>query len=397
MERFCVGIPFFNKEDPLTLDLCLKNIERCLQELPQNPNTVIILAINGPGVKKQYSSDINFSSLRIERVVTFPPGITHAIIGLARVAIELGFDNLLLTDVDIYRFPLSIKHLVENWEEGMFVYGNYSAYPLEIMKATGIEFSREQEILYSIFQADKHPLIRPYVAEYRKRRFKSSFVLGSCNDFINSLSCQNVTSDSVMSHRISPERLLQIPNAAYFHYPRIDLVDYIHARLRHARAAVLEKRFTTTYYRQEVIYTERDIENIVTKIKEENCHNGEISFEYTTAISYFLLQVALRHAVYKIAEELYLKNNPKFIESFPTGKVSLEPPILSFSEAKEKINLLIGSIKDKINQDASITRGIGLTQQPWRNPIDCEKLFEDYPNLRSYAIAWLGLSENQLI
>lgn len=390
MKELAVGVPLFSKEALETVAIGLYNIRRCFNELGFNPP--LMIAVNGPDAesKIQELSYLDPEAIWIKSL----PGVAGATRTLARKCINEGQQQIIVTDIDIYRFPHSFKCLVEAFQTTpqFLVYGNYAAYPLEVLEKAGIQLTEEEKNLWHIFQADKHPLVRPYVREQRSRRFKSSLVMGNCNQFLDGLSCQNLTTDSVISSRIEKKR--QVESSCYMHYGRTDLVDFILARFRHIKAAVLENRFNTTYYRQEVLYTPKEVQQIADIILAKYPESDE----HQIAVSYFLLQAALRYTIYEIGKHLFLYNNPKVLESFTKiNNESIIPNISNlrirtFSHAVETIRILIGEIKDQINPFSPVVNGVGVTQIEQRGIIDVEKLIEAHPELKSIVHGWLGIS-----
>lgn len=391
-KEFLIGIPLYSKENLGLITFALTNLHRCLRNYP---DTEILFAVNGPDSKDFAASLMEVSSnLRIIRSLT---GVSQATKAICYWARDRGYDRILLTDIDIYRFPHSIERLYEESirKSDNLIYANYSAYPLEVLEASGIKLSDEDKIFWRIFQADKHPLIRPFVEEKRKKRFKSSLVMGDPEIFLRGLNSQNITNDSVIAGKI--DGYYQVKKAAFMHHGRVDLIDYIQARFRHIRAAIEEGRFNTSYYRQEVIYTPQEAQQIAEQILSLYPDNQECK----EAVKFFLLQAALRHWVYKIGRELFIFKNKSFLEKLQNNDFSIisivNRQILTYQDAYEIMRLIISQVADQINPFSNITRGVGITQEEWRFPIDFETFIQEYPYLRGIVHGWLGLDINEEI
>ncbi|MCX7881006.1 MAG: hypothetical protein N2482_00620 [Patescibacteria group bacterium] len=393
-KEFCIGIPIYSQESLGLIHFAIKNIKQ--SEGFEEYNPPIILAINGPN-----SDELSKQLKELFDVVIIKslPGVAQASRALARYAIEKDFHRIVLTDLDIYRFPCAISNLHKEsrrvGDKTCLIYGNYSAYPIEVLEAAGYQVEQEEKLLWRIFQADKHPLIRPFVKKQREKRFKSSLVIGNPRPFLEGLSCQNITTDSVIAGR--GYNRYQLHNAAFFHHGRFDLLDYIYARFRHIKAAINEGRFNTTYYRQEVIYTPNETETIAKTILSEYPE----SKDHEEAISFFLIQSALRHVIYNIGRHLFLYDDRNFLKKFKNPGLPIEEiirrDITNFSSAEETVEKLIGLIADKIDPFSKVTTGVGITQEKWRLPVDCQELINQSPYLRGIIHAWLGLANEEKI
>lgn len=391
-KEFLIGIPLYSKENLGLITFALTNLHRCIRNYP---DTEILFAVNGPNSKDFATSLMERNgNVRIIRSLT---GVAQATKSICYWARDRGYDRILFTDVDIYRFPHSIERLYEESirKSDNLIYANYSAYPLEVLEAGGIKLSDEEKILWRIFQADKHPLIRPFVEEKRKKRFKSSLVIGNPEIFLRGLNSQNITTDSVIAGKI--DSYCQVKNAAFMHHGRVDLTDYIQARFRHIRAAIEEGRFNTSYYRQEVIYTPKEAQQIAEQILSLYPNNEE----YKEAVKFFLLQAALRHLVYEVGRELFLFKNKNFLERFPIQDFSINSiankEVLTYQEAYEIIKSIVGKVAYQIDPFSKTTRGMGITQEEWRFPIDVEIAIQERPYLSQIVHGWLGLDINEEI
>lgn len=93
-KRTIVGVPFYDGEGSDVLDACLKNIDRCLNNL--GIDAKIVVGINGPRVSRDQtplSYEINRSKFNAEiKFIKTPPGLVNAEKTIGRHAEEEGYE-----------------------------------------------------------------------------------------------------------------------------------------------------------------------------------------------------------------------------------------------------------------------------------------------------------------
>jgi len=384
--RTIIGIPFYDGEKPEVLTTCLLNINHCLNTLGVDAR--IIVGVNGPRVslgqpplpegvdRSRFNADIEFRKTL--------PGIVPAEKEICSLAERDGCQRVFLTDADISRLPMSLHHL---WNQGdkPIVGANYATYPPEILKASGVDITPNEMALMRIFEADKHPMAREFTLGYRPRkRIKGSLLLLDPHIGRTMFGNQNITSDSRMN-RLVPETERQVvEEAAFMHYPRTDLVDYIRARLRHFRAAATENDLDSCY-RRELIYDPKTADDIALKIVEKYPGSAEVA-------SNFLLQCALRYQVAEICRTIV--SGKKHKSRFPTTTAeTVENTVVhNFKEASVVIQNLLRQV-DLLNLDTPASNGKGITQEDHRLPIDLNPflVLKEYKRI---ILDNLGLPEN---
>lgn len=385
-QRTMIGVPYYDGEEPGVLAACLKNLDHCLNKL--NIDAKIVIGINGPRVsmgKTPLSYDINRSKFNADvDFIKTPPGLVAAEKTICRQAVTDGFKRIFLTDADISRLPLSLYHL---WHLGdkPIIGTNYCAYPPEILIDSGMRFSPYEIALMKIFEADKHPKAREFTFKYRPQgRLKGSLLLVNPQLVSTMFGYQEIMSDSRMNRLVPDSEKQVVQIAAFMHYPRTNLQDYIQARIRHFRAAASEKDLDN-HTKQEAIYSRNIAENISEQILKANPDNQDV-------LSNFLLQCALRYEVSKICRSLIsgkkhlLKpSNPKNY-GFPTN-------VSTLAEAIKVINnLLIDVDLDSIDPEVSNGRAVTQDNLP-RIPLDLEGfLASNY--YKEIMLSHLGLDLN---
>ena len=268
--RTVVGIPFYDGEGMEVLAACLANLDQCLNNL--NLDARIVIGINGPRVsmgkpplsyeldKSKYNADIEFIKTR--------PGLVAAEKAICSEAADAGYQRIFLTDADISRLPMSLRHL---WNSGnsAVVGTNYTTYPLEILAGAGFNLNPEETALLKIFEADKHPLAREFAWGHRpKKRLKGSLLLVDIDRVSTMFGNQNITSDSRMNDNVPDTDKQIVHEAAFLHFGRVSLLDHIQARLRHFHAAATEGRLDS-FSKKSEMYSHQTADDIAGKILEK--------------------------------------------------------------------------------------------------------------------------------
>lgn len=381
-----VGIPFYDGETAEVLDACLKNVDRCLNEL--NVDAEIVVGVNGPRVsqgkqplsyvidRSKYNADIKF--------IKTPPGLVNSTKTIARQAEDEGHKRIFLTDADISRFPLSLHNLWENGDKP--INGcNYCTYPIEILIGSGLSFSENEVAFMKVFEADKHPLAREFTTQYRPiERLKGSLLLVDTNIVQAMYGHQNITSDSRMNHIIPKESRKAVNTAVFMHYARVDIVDHLKARLRHFKAAGTTGDLQT-FSKKSLIYEKKVADQIAINILAKYPNADEVA-------SNFLLQTALRYKVAEICTNIASGNKHGFRPDNPGPEVDFVRPVKSFAEAYGRMGTFLNGI-DWNCLNGAVSNGNGITQNDQRIPIDLEPFLKSEKH-REIIFSHLGLEKD---
>lgn len=377
-ERTIIGVPFYDGEGVDVLGVCLRNLDDCLNNL--NVDARIVVGINGPRVslgeepisqkldRSRFNTDVSF--------IKSLPGIVQAERAIIKYARDNNYTRIFLTDADISRLPLSLSYL---WNKGdrSVVGANYCTYPKPILEKAGIKLSDEEFALIDIFEADKHPLAIKHTGGHRPKRLKGSLILLDVNRSQNIFGGQNITTDSVMNSNVPEVDRQLVREAAFLHYPRVDLTDHIQARLRHYRAAASEGRLDF-FSKKSLVYTPVVAESIAMEIRNSNPNSPEIA-------SNFLLQCALRLCVDKICKQV--------IDGKKNKQPSAHRDISRMAENLEDAQAIISSLMANVDfesLDSPVTSGKGVTQSEKRTPIDLAPLLLDI-GYKKLIQSYLGL------
>lgn len=381
-QRTIVGIPFYDGEGADVLDACLRNVDNCLNNL--NIDAKILVGINGPRVSMgspplAYGVDQSKFNADIEFIKT-PPGLVAAERRICRYAIESGLGKIFLTDADISRFPLALHNM---WHSGKkpLIGANYATYPPEIMEQLDLGLTPEEIMLMKIFEADKHPAAREFTTKPKyRRRLKGSLLLVDPQIGLVMFGNQGITSDSRMNKLIDDQDKQIVEEAVFMHYPRIDLTDYVQARMRHMRAAHSEGHLDA-HSKQEVKYSETEADQIATQIK-----NSRLKGEYVA--SNFLLQTALRHEVVRSCRRVI--NGQSLNPPYPYRQ-PLNALVETFSQARECVGTLLHETVNWDTLSSPVANGKGVTQTNLpRAPLDLQPLLTQEAT-RSLLMNYVGL------
>ncbi len=378
-----VGIPFYDGEGPDVLDAALRNVDICLNQMQIDAG--IVIGINGPRInrglqplewgvnKSDFNADIKF--------IRTPPGLVAAERTICRHAVSAGLRRTFLLDADVSPFPRAFLNM---WDQGdkPIVGANYATYPPEVMRMLELGLTDAEYMLMEIFEADKHPLAREFTTKNRhKRRLKGSLLLIDAELGPVMFGQQGITSDSVMNSLISPDDRLLVQDAVFMHYPRIDLTDYIQARMRHMRAAHADRRLDQ-HSSQEVKYSVRDAEEIAAQIKAIGGDDAE------KVASNFLLQTALRYEVVALGRQIILGKPVDFSEVAPQP---YDRTVATFAGATAVIRSLIKDMADLDSLQGEVTKGKGITQTNLpRAPLYIAPLL-NVPDQRRMILSYVGL------
>lgn len=379
-----VGVPFYDQEGLEVLEACICNIDSCLNNL--GVDAKIVVGINGPRVSmglqplawmidmSKYNADVEFIKTR--------PGIVAAEKAICTKAQEEGYKRIFLTDADISRLPNSMNYM---WSQGNcpVVGAGYCAYPPEILALAEVKLTKEQITLMNIFEADKHPQVREFTWPYRpEKRLKGSLLLVDTDIVSIMFGYQGITSDSRMNNNIPKDQRQIIQDASFMHYARIDIVDYVQARIRHFRAADAENQLES-FYRKSIIYSSEKADEIAKKMIEKDP-------TAKMAASNFLLQCALRHQVADICKSVVLRKNCSQLFYQVDNTSSLATVVSGFSEAMTIMAGILGNIDwDCLNTPEANGKGTTQNNLP-RSPINLEP-FLAIKEYRELITRYLGL------
>jgi hypothetical protein len=187
-------------------------------------------------------------------------------------------------------------------------------------------------------------------------------------------------------NRLLPESERQVvPNAAFMHFARVDIIDHVQARLRHFRAAEAENDLDG-FTRKSLIYTPEIADEIAKMIVDKYP-------QATSVASDFLLQCALRH---KVAEICGAVASRRKYEPIPAPSSlddkNMAAGVCSFDEASKVIAALLGGI-DWECLCSPVTNGKGVTQDGQRKPIELAPFLSSEPH-KQLILSHLGLNDN---
>lgn len=388
-KKTLVGVPFYDGEGLEVLKTCLKNIDDCLKNL--DIEAKILIGINGPRISMgqmplEYLIDEKDYQTPIEFIKT-QPGLVNSEKAIAKHALKMGYERIFLTDADISRLPHALAYM---WDYGdrPIVGCNYSTYPIDLLKAAGINFSPTEIKLAQIFEADKDPLIRKYTSAYRPAlRLKGSLLLVDAKIVQTMFGFQNITSDSRMNRTVPETDRQVIHEAAFMHFPRTNITDHIQARLRHFHAAHTENDLET-FSRKSIFYSKTLANTIADKIKHEEGMNE--------ALSNFLLQCALSIEVAKICKTIASGNTYEPARSVTPVNITDIKDIVTFQDAQENVSSIINAVNWS-NLNSPVSTGSGTTNnEKTRTPLDLRP-FLKFDQYKQLIHKHLDIADNTLL
>ena len=296
------GVPFFEKEGQVTLDVTLQNLDDRLNELDVDAN--IIVQINGPetALGKQTGLEVDQSKYNatIELNHVQERGQAASMNILSEVAAERGIDRYFLTDADVYRFPHSLEEMWKIDPSYKIIGAKYRPYPIKIVQEQFGALTWQEKMLYHVFDGDQTPEARGALARNglaRKPWVKASLMLVDSATARDMHGNQVNATDSVMN-RIVSERDIAVSEDAYFmHMGRVDMTDHIMARLRHFRAAKARGQLDI-FLQKEIGLPSDEIMNAVAKDIRSSSDRGD----YYAML--YLCRCAVREAVNDICTNI---------------------------------------------------------------------------------------------
>lgn len=242
MVKTFVGVPFYEKEGQRGLDVAVRNIDDRLNELDVDAS--IIVCVNGEdtslGRDVGLSIDRSQYNAQVEIIASAEAGQVKAMAELGRIAAQRNIDRFFFTDADIYRFPNSLTAMWGESEDNLVVGAHYRPYPLRIVQEEFGPLSRQEKLLYHVFDGDQTPEARTALrnlGQARKPWVKASLMLVDTATSHSMHDNQVNATDSVMNRLVDSDRITVADEAYFMHMGRVDMTDHIKARLRHFRAA----------------------------------------------------------------------------------------------------------------------------------------------------------------
>lgn len=383
--RTLVGVPYYDGEGLDVLTACLADLDRCLNNLKIDAK--IVVGINGPRVSRgemPLSRVVNLSCYNAEvEFIKTSNGMVNTIKEICIKAETEGYRRIFLSDADISRLPKALYHM---WHLGdqPIVGTNYSVYPLELLYEAGIHIAPHELTLMRVFEADKHPLMREFVQEFRPvKRLKGSLLLVDTGITQTMFGNQSVTTDSRMNSMVPESHRQLINNTGFMHYGRICLKDHIMARLRHFRAAAIEGELDL-FAEKSLLYTPDVAEGIATRFTDRY-HKPDIASD-------FLLQCALRYHVSEVCCALISRKSINLKFDLAHAGTEDVPVVHSFTEAYRVVARMFNGI-DWEQFDSPVTNGDGVTQENLpRAPINLEP-FLSSTHYRHIIMDYLGIAD----
>lgn len=370
-ERTLVGIPFFEKEGQVCLDITLQNINDCLATLAID--AAVVVQVNGPQTAsgKSISLTANTSQLNaeVEILESNRVGQANAVEDLIDVAKSRGIQRIFLTDADIYRFPDSMRKMW-NSQSTAVVGARYRPYPIEVVEAEFGSLSLEERLLYQIFDGDQSPSILRSMREYgihKKNRVKASLMLVDVNETTGMHDGQDITTDSVMNRMLGQTQTSVARDAYFMHMGRVDMTDHIQARLRHFRAAAARNELDT--------FLDKEIQLPMVDIMEsiaQNVRDREPDGDFRAML--YLSRCAVREKVNNICLDIASGewNNSKLGEIDP---ISMQD-IKTYADACRGISRFFVDIDWDLVENS--TNGPPtVTQERLRQPFKMDRVLSD--------------------
>lgn len=369
-----VGVPLFERESQGSVDATLRNIDEALNIWGHDAS--IRLAVNGPRTTEagapRPSFDIDPSKYNAEVVVTGVRrmGQVAAINALVEHAKEAEISRVFITDADIYRYPQALQYMWENATKPL-AGARYRPYPVAVVEQAYGPLTREERLLYQIFDGDQTPLARRALRMSgieRPLRVKGSLMLIDADAVDTVHEEQTVASDSAINRRIRESEV--VSDARFMHMGRVSVEDHITARYRHYAGAAQAGELDAFIGREYQAPNAATIDAVARQIRHLDPETGDFN------AMLYLMRCALRVRVDELCTRMARGLDVR-VEEPASPELS---NVHTYEQTRQAVDRFLAGVDfDSVRHFSRSAPSV--TQERMREPIDVVEIIKKHPKL----------------